>query len=127
MTLTQEITLDIYEEKYFEYINAKQADNISRILVVTLTANGQVIKPDAEGEQAVFRALKPDGTSVIDPAVIGQDGKVTVALTAQALACAGQVEADVSIVRDEMILSSATFYIQVAAADPSPARTSFCC
>ncbi len=116
MTLTQEITLDIYEEKYFEYINAKQADNISRILVVTLTANGQVIKPDAEGEQAVFRALKPDGTSVIDPAVIGQDGKVTVALTAQALACAGQVEADVSILRDEMILSSATFYIQVAAA-----------
>lgn len=113
MTLTQEITLDIYDPPYFEYVNAKQADNVSRILIVTLTASGEQIKPSAGTETAVFRALKPDRTSVIDPAAIGGDGKITVALTDQALACPGRVEADISILKGDEVLSSATFYIQV--------------
>lgn len=119
MTLTQQITLDIYDPPYFAYVNAKQADNISRVLVVTLTAHGEQIKPAAGTETAVFRALKPDKTGVIDPAVIGEDGKITIALSDQALACVGRVEADVSILKGDEVLSSATFYIQVDAAPVS--------
>lgn len=116
MTIAQEISVDIFEEKYFEYLNVKQADNVGRVLITTITAKDETLKPDKDTEQAVFRALKPDGTSVIDPATIREDGKVEIALSAQTLACDGQVEADISIIRGKTILSTATFYIQVARA-----------
>ena len=113
MTLTQEITLDIFEAPLFEYINAKQEDNISRILVVTLTANGQVLKPDRQRVQALLRATKPDRTPVDNPAVIGEDGKITVHLTDQTLAVPGDVKAEITLIEGREVLTSATFYIQV--------------
>ena len=113
MTLTQEITLDIFEAPLFEYINAKQEDNVSRVLVATITANGQTLKPDHNKAQAVFRATKPDGTGVMDPAAIGEDGRVTFALTDQVLAVPGDVAAEIAIVEGDQILTTATFYIQV--------------
>ena len=113
MTLTQEITLDIFNAPLFEYINAKQADNVSRVLVATITANGEVLKPDHTRAQAIFRATKPDKTGVMDPAAIGEDGKITFALTDQVLAVPGDVAAEIAIVEGEQVLTTATFYIQV--------------
>ncbi len=113
MTLTQEITLDIFNAPLFEYINAKQADNVSRVLVATITANGEALKPDHTSAQAIFRATKPDKTGVMDPAAIGEDGKITFALTDQVLAVPGDVAAEIAIVEGEQVLTTATFYIQV--------------
>ncbi len=109
----QKITLDVYKEEYYKYVNAKQDDNISRLLIITLTANDERLKLDSDQEQAYFRAVKPDGYDIINPATINKDGDIEVALTDQVLACPGKVEADVAVSDGENVLASATFFIQV--------------
>ena len=122
MELVKEISLDIYEQPTYQYVNAKQFDNISRILKITLTDGETVLQPKSAEESAVCRALKPDGTGVIDPATVEADGKITVALTDQMLACAGKVTVDIALVslaNPSMIISTATFFIQVEGAPTS--------
>ena len=119
MIYTQHLTLDIYTQQQFQYINAVQFDNNARQLVITLTANGQRIEIPATAS-AVFRCLKQDGTSVINPATIDAEaGTVTCELTSQSLACAGRTRADISIIDGVDIVSTLTFFIMVEAAPVS--------
>ena len=47
MKYIQNITLDVNcNPANYQYINAKQCDNASRVLNVTLTSNNQQIKPE---------------------------------------------------------------------------------
>lgn len=107
------IKLDVGIVNKHQYVDAKQLDNKSRYITVTLLADGVPIKPDAE-TTAVFRAVKPDGKSVEYAATINGDGTVTAELTQQALAVKGVVKADIQLIgSDDSLLSSASFFIQV--------------
>ena len=112
--ITQTINLDLSRQSAGLCLYAKQGDADSRYLRVCLTNQGQTYTPT--GVQANFRARKPDGTMVYNPAVINADGSVTVELTEQTLAVAGPVLADVCLCGAEgQVLSSASFMIMVDA------------
>ncbi len=114
MTYTQEIVLDVSCLARYKYIHAKQDDNATRFLRVTLMENGEQLVPSA-GDTAYFRAIKPDRTGIYNPAAINQDGTITVELTQQTLAVQGVVAADVMLMNDDAVLASGTFFIQVEA------------
>lgn len=116
---TQNITLDLYQVAMYKCasVHAKQGDDGSRFLRITLTEHG-VAYVIPEGATAYFRCRKLDGHSCCNPAVINDDGTITVELTDQALAVTGLVVADVSLRgADGEILSSVNFSIMV---DPAP-------
>lgn len=111
MKYIQEITLDIFSNGYVT-INAKQYDDRARFVRVRLTANGMEFRPE-EGVAAKFRALKPDGNSVFNDAVIEEGGTILVELTRQALACPGVTRADVSLQKGTGVISTLSFFVQV--------------
>ena len=110
---TKDLTLDIGKKYLLSPVYAKQGDMASRYLKITMMNGDSQYKP-ASGNTAKFRALKPDGNSVMNPATINSDGTVTCELTAQTLACAGIVKADVVILDgNSKALASASFDIAV--------------
>lgn len=116
MNVTQNITLDLTKRAAFQYVSAKQGDNSSRFVKITLTDDGAVYRPE-KGTSANFRAQKPDGTMVLNQAVMNDDGTVTVELTRQTLAVCGDVVADVYLTDGNgTLLSSVSFVIHVEAA-----------
>lgn len=127
----QDITVDIYKDTYFRHIYAKQHDNNARVLRITLTEDGTPIIP-GEGVTAIFRAKKPPQPSnsgrgetyILNSATIDEDGRVLVILTAQTLAVAGVVNCEVSLVKGNDILSTATFRIFVEESNVKPDITS---
>lgn len=116
-TYTKSICLDVDGSNRQKYVYAKQNDNASRFINVIITAQGQPITYQ-QSDSAYIRAEKPDGTLVHNPAVINNDGTITAELTAQMLAVAGELKADI-YVQDETnsLLSTVTFYVFV---DASP-------
>ena len=118
MDITQKITLDLDRRSVYTAICAKQGDEKSRKVQITLVSGGAVYKAPS-GAQAKFRAQKPDGTMVLNPAVVNSDGTVTVELTRQTIAVPGEVTADVYLTDSTgSVLSSASFVIHV---EPAPA------
>ena len=118
MDITQKITLDLDRRSVYTAICAKQGDEKSRKVQITLVSGGAVYKAPS-GAQAKFRAQKPDGTMVLNPAVVNSDGTVTVELTRQTIAVPGEVTADVYLTDSTgSVLSSASFMIHV---EPAPA------
>lgn len=111
MKYIQKITLDLYELNTYKFVRAKQGDERSRFLQVTITSCGDKITPD-DGSEVIFRAVKPDGTSIYNPATKNEDGTVTLELTDQTLAVDGKVVADLSIMSDG-VASTLSFAIQV--------------
>ena len=117
MDITQKITLDLDRRSVYTAICAKQGDEKSRKVQITLVSGGAVYKAPS-GAQAKFRAQKPDGTMVLNPAVVNSDGTVTVELTRQTIAVPGEVTADVYLTDSTgSVLSSASFVIHV---EPAP-------
>lgn len=117
MDITQKITLDLDRRSVYTTICAKQGDTKSRKVQITLVSGGAVYKAPP-GAQAKFRAQKPDGTMVLNPAVVNSDGTVTVELTRQTIAVPGEVTADVYLTDSTgSVLSSASFVIHV---EPAP-------
>lgn len=94
-------------------VQAKQSDNASREVVITLRSGGEVWNVS---EQAVLRIrlLKPDGTAVYDQLPAATDGKVHVPLGGQMLARAGKAAADIELSEGTSILSSFKFWIDIA-------------
>ena len=84
---------------------------------IRLTNGGAAYQPPS-GAGARFRAQKPDGTMVLNPAAVNPDGTVMVELTRQTLAVPGEVTADVYLTDSTgSVLSSASFVIHV---EPAP-------
>ena len=111
MNITEHITLDFHKPNSGTLVRAKQGDNDARYICITLTGNDTVYKPP-EGATAGFRCLKPDGCSCDNPAVINEDGTITVELTEQVLAAHGHVWADLYLNGpDGQRLSSLNFRI----------------
>lgn len=110
MNYTRSLTLDVSKQYDYSYVRAKQGDDASRFLIITMTADGEKLTPPTTAT-AVFRALKPDGKSIYNPATINSDGTITVELTEQVLAVPGRIVADVSVTDDGAVLSATSFYI----------------
>ena len=114
--IVQSITLDLSENQSCPYIYAKQGDSQSRNVRVKLTNGGADYQ--AQGITANLRARKPDGTMVLNPAVVNDDGTITLELTSQVLAVPGSVLADVCLCGSGgEILSTVSFVICV---EPAP-------
>lgn len=92
----QQIDLDVAGRNLYKYVYAKQGDSGSRFVKATVLADGKVMKIGS-GMTAKFRAEKPDGKAILNPAVVNEDGTVTVELTEQTLAADGVVDADIVI------------------------------
>lgn len=112
MNYTQEIDVDVSGKTKYKYIDAKQYDNESRYLKITLRQDGQKLKPEA-GVTAGFRCLKPDGTICLNAATVNSDGTVTAELTCEMLACKGVAKADICLIKGNSVLSTVTFFIQI--------------
>ena len=112
MQAIQRLTLDVNSTDSYKYVYGIQFDNKSRILIIKLEESGKPFTPPPKCT-AMFRCLKPDGTSVLNSAIINSDGTIIAELTNQVLAVKGEVEADISLIEGETVLSSATFKIEV--------------
>lgn len=109
----KELTLDISGKRNNQTITAKQGDNKSRFIRITLV-DGETKVTLEQGENVDFRCLKPDKKSCKLPTTIEEGGTILVELNDNSLAVAGLVRADVEINNaDGLALSSTTFYIQV--------------
>lgn len=123
MQYRREITLNLSGRNEYKYITAKQGDNESRYITVTLECDRNTLYMPEEGVTAVFRCIKPDGHSCLNPATLNQDGTVTVELSNQVLAVAGTVRADISLIKGDAVLSAANFFIHVEEAPLSADTT----
>lgn len=92
----QQIALDVAGRNLYKYVYAKQGDSGSRFVKATILADGKVMEIGS-GMTAKFRAKKPDGKAILNPATVNDDGTVTVELTKQTLAADGVVDADIVI------------------------------
>lgn len=124
MNITQKINLDFGKKDYPIHVWAKQGDQETRFVEITPLDKGQAYTIEA-GVTARFQATKPDGTIILDDCTIS-DGKITAELTAQVLAVAGFVVAEIGLYKGTELLSSALFYVDVEelAYDPNAPASS---
>lgn len=132
MNYIYEITLDIHPADEVPVVRVKQGDASTRFVLVTLTKDGETYIPE-EGTSMLFRCEKPDGHGVIEDSVKkdeeldrflvvdNEDGTVSIELVEQVMTCAGRCRCDLCLYKNEQILSSMQFIIQVF---PSPNTTS---
>lgn len=113
MQYVQPIELDVANCNLYKCIYAKQGDAKSRYIKATILVNGEKVTVSSD-MRAMFRAVKPDGTSIYNSAVVNEDGTITAELTQQTLAVEGTVDADILIMSsDGEELSTAPFKIDV--------------
>lgn len=113
------ISVDVNAENNYQFIKAKQGDQICRTLAISLLRDGIPFAPTGVSTYS-FRAAKPDGNAVIlessgsSEPIIVNNGVCTVTLSEQCLAVAGRVVCDLAMEDSEGdILSSATFVMDV--------------
>ena len=111
MNIVASISLDFGRETFPARIFAKRGDQGSRYVEITPLNMGQPLTIPA-GSTARIQATKPDGTQVINDGTI-TDGKIYAELTAQMLAVAGFVVAEIALYQGGSRLSSQLFLINV--------------
>lgn len=116
MEYTRNIVLDVNAVSTSTVVRAKQGDNSTRFINITLMRDNIKIIPEANAT-AQFRLEKPDKHAILDSGVINSDGTVTVELTGQCTAAIGRAKADICIMKDGHCLSTAVFILEVL---PSP-------
>lgn len=120
-TITREITVDVAQKNlFFKTIVAKQYDNNSRFLKVTMTNEGKKINVDADSTTVIISTKRADKQSKAFAGAVNEDGTVTVPLTSWMLELDDVVTCDISIVDAEgRKLTSTSFNIEVEAASYS--------
>lgn len=131
MNYTREITLDISLDKELPVVRVKQGDASARYILAALEKDGETFIPES-GVEIMFRCEKPDGRAVLEDTetldselerylvVNNGDGTVTVELVEQVTTAPGRCRCDLCLYKDEQVLSSLPFVIQVI---PSPNTT----
>lgn len=131
MNYTREITLDINLDKELPVVRVKQGDASARYILATLKKDGAPFIPES-GVDIMFRCEKPDGRAVLTDTttldselnrylvINNGDGTVTIELVEQVTTVCGRCRCDLCFYKDEQILSSLPFAIQVI---PSPNTT----
>lgn len=112
MKITQELTLDTSRENAYKVVHAKQYDEDSRFLKVTITTRGEEIDVPS-GATVVFGVKRADLESHDFAGVVNADGTVTVPLTNWMLQVAGKCVCDVSIIKDGEKFSTLNFSVLV--------------
>lgn len=114
MEYVKEITADLSDERYAPTISAVQED-VGRKIKITLLANNQPYEIPA-GASALFRATKPDKSTILNKCEIDGSGNIIAELTQQTLSMQGNLRCQVSICTDEgETLTSAPFMVKVLA------------
>ena len=111
MNTNQRIVLDFGQKNTPMTVWAKQGDNKSRYIEITPLNCGRDYKLE-NGVKAEFRVTKHDKKVVVNSATIS-NGIITVELTNQILAAEGEAIAEIALLKDDEILSTQTFSINV--------------
>lgn len=110
------ITVDVAKKNLFQAIVAKQNDNNSRFLKVTLVNEGEVINIDVSSIVTI-NARRADGASKTFMGVTNEDGTATVPLTSWMLELDDTLICDISVFDTEgNKLTSTSFEIDVESA-----------
>lgn len=111
METIKEITVDLYERTLIPLVTEKQGDRNSRVLRINITEHGSPFLIPS-GVQAYINVKKPDGTAIYNICTI-ENNKVVARLTNQFLAAYGKALCDIEFKKNDYILSSATFVMQI--------------
>lgn len=115
--ITKEIVVDVAKKNLFQAIVAKQNDNNSRFLKVTLCNEGVKIEIPSSAT-AIVNAERADNSSKAFAGTVNSDGTVTVPLTNWMLGLDDVVRCSISVIgSDEQKLTSTSFSIDVEAAE----------
>ena len=120
ITNVKSITLDVGEQTLSESISAKQYDVNSRFINLTIKNNGETIAL-TEDSAVIFNVRRSDGESKRFVGEVQANGTVNVPLDVWALAKAGCMQCDLSIIEDaDAKLSTFAFPVQVEKASYNP-------
>lgn len=115
--ITKEITVDVAKKNSFQAIVAKQNDNNSRFLKVTLCNEGEKIEVPSTAT-VLINAERADSSSKAFAGTVNADGTVTVPLTNWMLKLDDAVRCSISVIdSDEQKLTSTSFSLDVEAAE----------
>lgn len=112
MKITKEITLDVSRLNRFQSIIAKQNDRDSRYLKVTVSDEGNVLIIPSSAKVTIT-ATRPDTLSSSFLGKISEDGKAIVPLSPWMLEHDGSLSCEVSIITEESVLKTTSFYVDV--------------
>lgn len=112
----KKISLEVYKPNMFKVIVAKQYDNKSRFLKVTLVDDNKKLAIPADAE-VIINASRSDGESKSFAGETNSDGTATVPLTYWMLELGGVVTSDISVIDiNGRKLTTTTFTIEVETA-----------
>lgn len=100
MTITQEINLDVSRENAYRTIMAKQYDENSRFLKVTVLMQGEQMLVDKNLASVTLTVNRPDKSRKNFLGVVNDDGTVTVPLPTWLLLMEGTATCTISIIGD---------------------------
>ncbi len=112
MEIIREITVDVAKTNVFQAIVAKQFDNNSRFLKVTVTNNGEALTIPTSAS-VIINALRGDGNAKAFVGSVNDDGTVTVPLSNWMLQLDDTVKCDISIVTTNSKLTTTMFSLIV--------------
>ena len=111
--IIKKISLEVSKPNLIQAIVAKQYDNNSRFLKVTLIHEGQKIEVEKNSEVSI-NAHRSDGAELSFEGETNDDGTVTVPIDCWMLQLEGTVKSDVSVKdADGRVLTSTSFIIEV--------------
>ena len=112
LKITKEITLDVSRLNRFQSIIAKQNDKDSRYLKVSIADEGNVLIIPSSAKVTIT-ATRPDKLSSSFLGKISEDGKAIVPLSPWMLELDGSLSCEVSIITEESVLKTTSFFVDV--------------
>lgn len=113
MIYNQDISLDLNINVPYQVVSAKQGDNISRTLTITILKDGDLFDMPSN-IKASYRIRKPDNySSWNDAQVYPSEHKVIITLTSADLAVAGRCYADILFTVGTAQIGTASFILNV--------------
>lgn len=97
LQITTNINVDFYENRYI-IVNAKQYDDMSRLISVTCYNQGEIFNLNADKHTAYIKYRKADGRWVLNSCSINRKGQILIELTEQMLAASGICYVDIFVV-----------------------------
>lgn len=114
--IIKEITVDVMKRNLFQAIIAKQHDQNSRFLKVTITNESETIRVEANSV-AMINAKRADELASSFPGKVNEDGTVTVPLTPWMLELDDLVKCDITVIDAESRkLTTTSFELEVETA-----------
>lgn len=123
----QYITLDLMNNKSFDYVYTKQYD-VGRAVVFSITKDGEPV--NLSGLSAIFSMTKPDGSVILysstdDEITINPNSTITLILTDQITVLSGKLPYQISLMDGTRVVSTITgiIYCEKAAVQMDDMRS----